>query len=355
LFFRSPNATTEVLPDDPELRLYPAGLVALWWESIVLTIMNPVLGLIGNFLTVVLLLQPRLKGHPTSQFMIAVAIFDSLSLISATFLQHVPQAYYHRTPRGLACKLSHFLVRFNAESSNMILASMSVERCVAITNPLRARQMQSRTKKALLIIGCMCVVLAYTSYNIWGYNDINGRCTFVFNQYFTPELRYALDYGVFILLPGLILFVTNMIIITSLLRSKSKKLTEGQQDDKGLDQKTRSLIAMLIAASMAFIVLKTPFHIVAVLAPFKTMSFYQESAKLAGLRLAFGITLWMQQANHGINFYLYILTGSEFRGALISLIRRLFCGYKEQTSIDRSKFSNTSRINREIRSTSGNA
>jgi hypothetical protein len=210
---------------------------------------------------------------------------------------------------------------------------------VAIISPLKARQMQSRTKKALLIVGCMCVVLAYTSYNIWGYHDINGRCTFLFNQYFTPCLRYSLDYGVFILLPGLIL-----LIIASLLRSKSKKLTEGQQGEKGLDKETRSLIAMLIAASMAFIVLKTPFHIVLAIAPYKTLSFYQESAKLAGGRLAFGITLWMQQANHAINFYLYILTGSEFRRALVSLIRRLFCGHKEQLSTDRSKFSNTSRI-----------
>jgi hypothetical protein len=84
---------------------------------------------------------------------------------------------------------------------------------------------------------------------------------------------------------------------------------EGQEEKRGQDNRTRSIIAVLIAASVAVVALQTPFHVVSVLWRLE--------------HLAFTITLWLKLSNTGTSFYLYVLSGQiEFRLQFLRLFRR---------------------------------
>jgi 23S rRNA U2552 (ribose-2'-O)-methylase RlmE/FtsJ len=122
--------------------------------------------------------------------------------------------------------------------------------------------------------------------------------------------------------------VSNLIIICSVVRSDAmlKELSEVQRKQRGMDRQTRSLIAMLVSVSVAFILLKTPFHIVRFAFPTQGLSFATTTADFVAMHcLAIALSLCLQFLNHAINFYLYVLTGKEFRSEFIKLMRRMFC------------------------------
>jgi hypothetical protein len=200
---------------------------------------------------------------------------------------------------------------------------MSVERCVAIVSPLSALKTRSRSKNAAVIISCLLLVLSYMWYCLWGYTSVGTNCIFIFNDFFTPQLRMAFDYGVFVLLPGLVILLSNLFIIVTIRRSDGAKLREEQRIAMQ-DRQSRSLVAMLVAVSVAFLVLKTPLHVVRLAMLTRSLESVPASPELA-LYLALSVAFFLQFLNHAVNFYLYVLAGREFRSEFVNLVRRICC------------------------------
>jgi hypothetical protein len=191
----------------------------------------------------------------------------------------------------------------------------------------------SRGKNKMAVAFCALAASAYFSYALVLYRRGPGGCVFHFNAYFTVWVKYILDYGVFILLPGLTILIANIIIIATLFRTKSKKLKEGQ-DKK--DAASASIVAMLIATSAAYLILKTPYHLFIVLVDSHQGDSVSRngSAVYSWEDVGLALTGSAQLINHGINFYLYVLTGREFRKILgQTLCKRMGRGDLEMSSI----------------------
>lgn len=318
--------------DGSVLRLYPASIVALWWDRILLAVVSPMLGLVGNAVSIILLTRTRLSGHPTSIYMTALAGVDFATIAIGTSIFELPRAMFNMQPTSaFYCRIGHYLVRVCAESANWILACMSVERCLAISMPLRAKIFIKKSRNIACIILSIVTIALVHSYNLFLYSHQSGICYIAYNKYFTKWIRYGIDYGFCILLPGAIIFGANLVIIVCMMRSNSKSLRADVNKDK-IDSTTKSLVTMLISISIAYLVLKTPFHILMVLVKIDGMFYYTSTEKMAIARLGATITIWMQYFNNCINFYLYILSGREFRVEFLKMFCSCFRKDKNELS-----------------------
>ncbi|ELU09615.1 hypothetical protein CAPTEDRAFT_209965 [Capitella teleta] len=99
------------------------------------------------------------------------------------------------------------------------------------------------------------------------------------------------------------------------------------------DSTTSSMIAMLLAASVAYLVLKTPYHLYTILVPVageqgRTVA----TSTIDWAAVGLGLVGAAQLMNHGINFYLYVITGREFRRVL----KRSVCGRSKKSDLELS-------------------
>ncbi|ELT95959.1 hypothetical protein CAPTEDRAFT_186683 [Capitella teleta] len=310
----------------------PTILIAIsWLRRLLATGIIPILGIFGNSMTTFLLMKTKLRSHPTSIYMLALSITDSLCLIMAVIII-IPASWFSAPWNSdVMCKIPDYIMRASGETSSWVLACMSVERSMAIAMPLKSRSLLSRSKNKIVVLCCTGVVWAYFTYTlVLNSGSPRGGCTFNYNEYFTVWTRYILDYGVFILLPGVTILVANIVIVVTLVRTRDKFLIEGQNKR---DSTTSSMIAMLLAASVAYLVLKTPYHLYTILVPVageqgRTVA----TSTIDWAAVGLGLVGAAQLMNHGINFYLYVITGREFRRVL----KRSVCGRSKKSNLELS-------------------
>lgn len=307
------------------LYLFLEAEIALWWDRVVLAITTPLLGLFGNFMTILLCLRPRLHQSATSGYLIGMAIMDSGVLIFGILMYHLPRTFWNYKPSDIIyCKLAYFLPRWCGESSSWILACMSVERCIAVSMPLISKRISSKraTKgcitAASLLIACYYI---YPTYLI----GFNGEHCFWRQSDIYSRLSATLDYTFLILGPTILIIGSNIVILTCICMSR-KNAWKLRAKDKIQEESTskNSTTILLVAASLGFLVLKTPLHILLAIEPTILPLYLYSQRRDATIRLVACLCIWLQYTNHSINFYLYTCSGRIFRDELAHVLRRIW-------------------------------
>ena len=313
----NPAITSEAMEEDTRLPrvMFLETRIAYFVDHILKEIVTPLLGLTGNMLAIILLRRPKFRNLPSSFFMILLAVLDSGTLIVGNFVFSNIDfwAWY--------CKIIIFLLRLFAESSSWVLALMSAERCIAISMPLRSRKFLSNKTNRISAAIVIAIVACGHSYGLMLLKEKNSHC-FLTKIPIFKYLHIVMDYFVLLVIPAVIIVIANCIICICLLRARAKNisLTEGH-GSSAADARMKSMVTMLISISTAFVILKTPYHILYFFLERRVYGYYVYTRRDARVSLAFAITVLMQFTNHCINFYLYILSGSEFKAELVSMIR----------------------------------
>ena len=143
------------------------------------------------------------------------------------------------------------------------------------------------------------------------------------NKYYNSILGDIYHYSTEILvfpIPFLSLSVMNGLIIFTLMKRSQQFSTESTLDGKGQKQKNteRQIIITLLSLTFAFLILNIPIRILMFY-----NNFHQGDSPyyFASLHLFFNIGEKCYLLSHGINFYLYVISGQKFRNDL----KRLFC------------------------------
>ena len=97
----------------------------------------------------------------------------------------------------------------------------------------------------------------------------------------------------------------------------------------------KQLYAMLLLVAFSFFILITPMYVFTLSNSFVD---YRSSPKaFAGFYLFYNIMHKMFYTNNGINFFLYVVSGSKFRTDLVNLFR---CKKNDDVSTSNSRISN---------------
>lgn len=299
--------------------------VLIWWRKVVFTGITIPVGLVGNLLSIILLRRPAFQNMSVSFYMTALAVSDSGVLIGNFGIQLV-LTFAVPIPYDAVCQGLFFTAKGCQVLSDWILAVMSAEKAVAVALPLKSRAwLGARLNYAALTTVCI-MTAAYYSHAFIVYGSVNGKCSVVSFSY-DAHTRSMVDYFVFILIPVLVIVISNGVIIFKVTRAKKLKLSleVGQSAlSKAKEASHNSLIIMLIGISIVYVILKTPYYVVKGLRELNFLSIVGvDSHTAAKHRLLLTILLWMLYLNNGINFFIYGLSGREYRKEMRHLVNML--------------------------------
>ena len=317
-----------------------------------------IIGLIGNFLSVLVFSRPSLRHRSCAIYFFALAITDIVSLC-ASFIDTVLPSYntVPLTTRSLfICKLNPLMVYFTSDLSNFLLAVASLDRAVSIQYPLESKQF-CRARIAIIIISVMSLVLLIINGHIfWGFEIYPENSILICSPseqktiYLGRKhaMKYDRFYAIFdsldmlfaVVIPFIVMLICNIIILIRVLtsrRSITAILTTTMQSKKSRKryEKDKQLTIMLLGSAagkickshpslsnsrrpflLAFLVFTLPTEINDTVRAFRPPSRSQPQGAMA---LMTAIFIAMGQLNHAIHFYIYTLTGRVFRNELFRL------------------------------------
>ena len=210
---------------------------------------------------------------------------------------------------------------------------MTFERFYSIIRPHKAASFNT-VKKARVIIVCIVVISSSYSMPLLFMTGRNGTTCVPYSKgtdHFAGKLYYWSDQVVRFGFPFVALLTMNTVIIhtlrkrSSLLIARTETQGEGYnegQNSSKMKSSEKQIIIMLLLVTFGFLILMTPSYGMTLYTVFVDFS---SSPKLyAGFLLFMSIGQKTFYTNFGINFYLYVISGSKFRSDLLKLFQNLY-------------------------------
>ncbi|XP_070207474.1 growth hormone secretagogue receptor type 1-like [Littorina saxatilis] len=305
--------------------------------------------LIGGVCNVLIIMGMRTRNFrslSTSVFMTVVAFNDLISLLVLVCTHWIPLNFPTEALRNrggdVLCKLFNFYGWGQADLGLTLISAMTADRAYVILRPMTSVDLVKRAK--IVISVCVGVVVVkefhffFTSVMV-AEGRLDRLCDVNYNV--TGYYNFYVNYWpwidtVFVTLCFVVMVISNTIIIrhvrknrkgrqitigednrgsstSRLSRSESTMTVHGGDYEKVAQQVTR----MLLAESLAFILLSYPFSLHLVVTS-QTHDPRKETAEVQTNALAFSVVFYLLYANKCVDFLVYCLAGKRFRKAILT-------------------------------------
>lgn len=215
--------------------------------------------------------------------------------------------------------------------SSYILVAVSLNRFTIMFNrtllckrkSIRVKQTKEKSMKSVfIIVFVICLVVSLTNLHFLIYynlskeenkssqyvNDCTIHKTNNLNYYRFRTLYYGkLHLYLYIVVPCLILFVVNLLIIRKIMGSLKKNLTGNKRSKEARKKgkKRTALSIMLVSVCLWFMILKTPASVY--------LTFPVQEMSKSYFPFTYSLFMLINYTNHAVNLILYIVTSSSFR------------------------------------------
>ena len=222
------------------------------------------------------------------------------------------------------CRIQMFNLHLSTFCSNYLLITMTFERFYSIIRPHKAASFNTAKKARITIV---CIVVGFTSYSapLLFIGGTYGKFC-VSNRFASETIMGALYYWLTeifsFLIPFISLLTMNSVIIHTLTQRSKQSILQstGQGQTEGHNLKTKQsekqIITMLLLITFVFLTLSVPT---------RALLFYLNFSRgstpyyYAGYHLFYQVGEITYLTNHGINFFLYVMSGQKFRTDLRNL------------------------------------
>ena len=260
-------------------------------------------GVPSNLLSFITMLQPSMRGQPTSFYLACLAVFDTAGIIFLAL-----QFWKHTEPY---CHVNGMLLSATVTCSGLIVLLVTTERLIAVWWPHKVDIWMSAMRAKILVILAVLVSFALFLPRVIHASD---------TEFCDPEGSYQMVFFIkvtffYILGPVLLLVALNTAIIVKLhMRSKVLPGTKSAE--------IRQITANVVAVSLAYIILTFP-SLVSIL--YHRVTSYPLSSD-PGLHWLLNVIFYhLVMLNHSINFWLYVVVLAKFRKALRSMLTCALC------------------------------
>ena len=292
-------------------------------------------GLFGNMMIILAMLKMK-PFNSTSLFMLALASVDlSVNIFRIPF--NLVVHLYTTT----SCKVMWYLYNVFPVYSNYILFFWTLERVIAVQFPLQAGEWCTLKRTAIVIIATgifsFAIMLAYPIAYILG----PIGCTYSDDMLdFMLDVWYKIDSSIFIFIPMIVIFFSNVLIIIRLYQStiRHRQMTSSEEGKKRRGKEQRNATITLVSVCVAFFLLHMPLAVYNLYSDKVFNTDDQESIANWGFVNMFGMSL--MEVQNSVNFYLYFLTGRRYRQFTFSILLPCRKGSVEQSKIT-TKTANT--------------
>lgn len=304
-----------------ELEKYDEFIAALYMNKCGLWILT-IVGLVCN--TLAFLTISSIKPFAASSFSVALlAILDTVVLVMRLFYQQLTA--YDVSMGDAGCAIFSFLGSFFLHLSTWTLATMTIERFVAVWFPLRVSEFFTlkRAKVSILIISFILIllnmhILWMTHEYVNPFPPIALDCGFR-NEYkeFEKNVWFWVNSCVYAFIPCASMIVLNALIIFGLHKSfkMQKQMINGECTSSSKNMQQRQITIMLVTVSVAFAVFLLPVCIF-YLARWEPKTL-RETARFY---LTQEIVFFVAELHHAVNFLFYFFSSRKFRTMMIRLV-----------------------------------
>ena len=250
------------------------------------------------------------------------------------------------------CTATVFMLYSSFLSSTYLLIAMTFERFYSIIRPHKAASFNTVKRAKMIIVCTYAFGFSYSIPLLFVASNIGRTCVPIENASHNTigQMYHWLTEILIFIFPFISLLTMNSVIIQTLRKRSKLKILEptGQDENGGKNMKTKhtekQVITMLLLVTFVFLVLNIPTRGVVYY-----LNFYNGNTPYyyAGLHLFYEVGSKSYFTNHGINFFLYVISGQKFRTDL----KNLFILKKTHTnkSLWRNTTTLTSTINNSMK------
>ena len=280
-----------------------------------ITIVITIIGLVGNVLCIVVMLNKAMRHLPFAVFSGVLAVSDSFILIESAILTSISRIPIVTSFERNTCGFFQFISYFCNQFSAWIVVYLTLERMIAVLLPLKCREIVTRRRASVILLMTGCILLAINIHAFWTAEYSYSHYTCDWKKAFKQSILYRVylwvDVTLFFLVPATSIIMLNSIMIWHLFYMKKYHQTSVR--------KQKNAIYLLFTVSITFVALTAPVTI-------HDMYFLYigKQSDEDGAFYVVTYSLWL--LNYAVNFYLYSLAGTKVRTILIQ-----FC-YKPRTA-----------------------
>ena len=209
--------------------------------------------------------------------------------------------------------------------STLLILSMTFDRFYSIIRPHKAASFNSVTRAKITVVSIVIVSISYNIPHLFVTINVNWECVPYSGALGTiiGEIYYWLSFVIQFVMPFVLLLTMNSIIIHK-IRTRSvirEEVNSPGNTKSGKNSKTKKFqsqtFAVLLLVTFAFMVLTTPAYIFFLYV--RLIDISKTPLYFARYYLFYNCAQKMQFSNHGINFFLYVISGNKFRTDLKGL------------------------------------
>ena len=318
--------------------------ITTYWFPILVPI-----GVIGNVLSLLVMIQANNRNVSTCNFMTAISINDNAMMAFALNIHLITVAKVYEI-NDVECKLLSSLTQVGLQNSTFQILAMTIDKFIAIKWPHKATISCTAKRARMTLVGILICVIIYNVPHLFGSGLVGDQClAYVIGGKITKMYSW-LSIVLNAIIPFSALIYMNYIIVKTVKGSlnmigtndetsqKKNGITLGMETrQKIMKSAENQLTIMLLLVTTLFLILLIPTYI-----RFIYLTFLEPDTpyKYASAMLIYHVTHKLYHLNSGINFFLYCIIGRKFRNDLKEI---LFGG-------GRTGFPS---VNREVKSTSG--
>ena len=225
------------------------------------------------------------------------------------------------------CKFTFAVGYFCVHLDAALLTFLTYERVIAVFLPFNISQIVTklRVKIAITIIIIFYLLLdsvfclTFDVYELEIENSTIKVCDLIIT-YGLPEevfeVWYLITEMLSMIIPWVLIFVGNIAIMVKLYREKVKRQELGLRNRSGQGDDTGRATLMIIVVTMSYVILSFPLSIYFLIYGLDANTLYDP---------VWNICYLISLLNPGINCYLWVLSGSQFRKQFKELILKCAC------------------------------
>ena len=298
-----------------------------WWMLQFGTPIILLVGVPGNIVSLLVMKSQRFSGKSYTHYLSALAVFDSLVLVGK-YLRRIDSLLEAIGTQGLfvqygdpACKVHNFSEHVCFLMSSWLVLCMTFERYIAVVFPFK-KDTLCRPKNAVAIILLVFIIMSFTQIFrlvIIEKDFENGICTPAENHLHVYIAMHIYMYQLVLqfMLPALLIFICNITILYKIRRLRHDVRRNGgdrHQNNQNRHQNHNKTTGMLLIVSFTYIVTLLPLVLLSLIMhvamAHNPMLARYLVFKLNDVRYLFEL---LSEVNYGVNFYIYVLSGAQFR------------------------------------------
>ena len=293
-----------------------ANFVSIYWFPFLVPT-----GLVGNFLSFLVMIKSNNRRMSTCIYMVAISINDNL-MMCVCFHDYLVSVLHIHGWKPNECKISAFLTLFALQNGTFQVLAMTLDKYIAIKWPYKASTHSRPERTKMVAVSLSVFAFVYNVPTLFLSYIIGGQC---FNFGIRSVITRVYSWFSFVLnaiIPFTLLIHMNFVIVKTVRNSgkffKTTDTNTGMEArHKAMKSAEKQVTIMLLLVTTLFLILLCPTYI-----RFIYLVFAKQDTPLdyAISMLLFQVTYKLYSSNSGLNFFLYCISGLKFRNDLKEIL-----------------------------------